>query len=84
MIVGVLKEPQEESRVSLIPESVAQLTKKGITVLVEHGAGVNAFANDADYEKAGASLATAQEIVAQADVIFAIHRPNEALTLQKF
>jgi NAD(P) transhydrogenase subunit alpha len=81
MIVGVLKEPQEESRVSLIPESVAQLTKKGITVLVEHGAGVNAFANDADYEKAGASLATAQEIVAQADVIFAIHRPNEALTI---
>jgi H+-translocating NAD(P) transhydrogenase subunit alpha len=81
MIVGVLKEPQEESRVSLIPESVAQLTKKGIAVLVEPGAGARAFAYDADYEKAGASLAAAQEIVAQADIIFAIHRPNEAYAI---
>src|SRR5215203_2596687 len=78
MIVGVLKEPQEESRVSLIPESVAQLTKKGVTVIVERGAGEKAFAYDADYEKAGASLASPQEISAQADIILAIHRPNEA------
>ena len=76
MIVGVLKEPQEESRVSLIPESVAQLTKKGIKVLVEPGAGARAFAQDADYERAGATVASTQEIVAQADIILAIHRPD--------
>lgn len=76
MIVGVLKEPQEETRVSLIPESVAQLTRKGITVLVEQGAGARAFAADADYERAGAAIASAQEVIAQADIILAIHRPD--------
>lgn len=78
MIVGVLKEPQDETRVSLLPESVAQLTKKGIKVLVEQGAGARAFASDADYQKAGADIAAAQEVVGQADVLFAIHRPNGA------
>jgi NAD(P) transhydrogenase subunit alpha len=81
MIVGVLKEPQEESRVSLIPESVAQLTKKGIEVLVEQGAGAKAFAADADYEKAGAVILSAQEVIAQADIILAIHRLDNRHTI---
>ena len=76
MIVGVLKEPQEESRVSLLPELVAQLTKKGHKVLIEQGAGVRAFASDADYEKAGASIGSAEQVIAQCDVIFSIHLPN--------
>ncbi|MBO9684902.1 MAG: NAD(P)(+) transhydrogenase (Re/Si-specific) subunit alpha, partial [Flavisolibacter sp.] len=45
MTVGILKEPSHETRVSLLPEAVAQLTKKGITVLVETSAGVKAAAN---------------------------------------
>jgi alanine dehydrogenase len=56
MVVGILKEPQQETRVSLLPEGVAQLTKKGITVLVEPGAGIRASASDEDYEKAGARI----------------------------
>ena len=63
MTVGILKEPSEETRVSLLPEAVAQLTKKGITVLVESGAGVKASATDADYEKAGAKMSSSQEII---------------------
>jgi NAD(P) transhydrogenase subunit alpha len=51
MIVGILKEPSFETRVSLLPEAVAQLTKKGISVLVERGAGEKASALDADFEK---------------------------------
>ncbi|RYF86003.1 MAG: NAD(P)(+) transhydrogenase (Re/Si-specific) subunit alpha, partial [Chitinophagaceae bacterium] len=54
MIVGILKEPQTETRVSLLPEAVAALTKKGITVIVETDAGVKSSATNADYEKAGA------------------------------
>jgi H+-translocating NAD(P) transhydrogenase subunit alpha len=53
------------------------LTKKGIKVLVEQGAGVKAFAHDADYVKAGAATASAQDIIAQADIILTIHRPDD-------
>ncbi|HQX98067.1 MAG TPA: NAD(P)(+) transhydrogenase (Re/Si-specific) subunit alpha, partial [Chitinophagaceae bacterium] len=39
MTIGVLKEPSHETRVSLLPEAVATLTKKGIEVWIEDGAG---------------------------------------------
>jgi NAD(P) transhydrogenase subunit alpha len=83
MIVGILKEPQTETRVSLLPEGVAQLTKKNITVLVENGAGLKAAASDTDYEKAGAKIASPQEIAASADVILSIHQPNVQLAKDK-
>jgi NAD(P) transhydrogenase subunit alpha len=76
MTIGVLKEPQEELRVSLLPEAVLQLTKKGIMVLVEQDAGTRAFATDADYEEAGAKMATAQNIIQQADILLSIQEPN--------
>ena len=69
MIVGILKEPQTETRVSLLPEAVAQLRKKNITVLVENGAGVQSSASDQDYEQAGATLASATEVISSADII---------------
>jgi NAD(P) transhydrogenase subunit alpha len=76
MTVGILKEPSHETRVSLLPEAVAQLTKKGITVLVEAGAGVKASATDGDYENAGAKVSSAPEIVSSSDVILSIHQPS--------
>lgn len=75
MTVGILKEPQEETRVSLLPEAVASLVKKGVTVLVEEGAGSLSFASDLDYEAAGARIASAAEIAAEADLLLAIHQP---------
>ena len=76
MTVGILKEASHETRVSLLPEAVGQLTKKGIIVVIEAGAGVKASATDADYEKAGAKISTLQEIVSSADVILSIHQPS--------
>jgi H+-translocating NAD(P) transhydrogenase subunit alpha len=76
MIAGILKEPQHESRVSLLPEGVNQLTKKGHTVIVESGAGLKASASDGDYEKAGATIGSAEEVVAAAEVILCIHQPS--------
>ncbi|HEY0041356.1 MAG TPA: NAD(P) transhydrogenase subunit alpha [Flavisolibacter sp.] len=75
MIVGILKEPQTETRVSLLPEAVATLIKKGITVLVELEAGITSSATNADYEKAGARIAAAEEVIASSDVILSIHPP---------
>ncbi len=78
MTVGVLLEPAPETRVSLVPEAVAALKKQGVTVLVERGAGLNAFWADVAYEDAGAELADRSRILVQADVVLAIHPPHEA------
>jgi H+-translocating NAD(P) transhydrogenase subunit alpha len=73
MVIGVLHEPGFETRVSLLPESVAALTKKNIAVLVENGAGEKAFCSDKDYEHAGAKIKSQNEILNQADIVLCIH-----------
>ncbi|HYF30829.1 MAG TPA: Re/Si-specific NAD(P)(+) transhydrogenase subunit alpha [Chitinophagaceae bacterium] len=79
MIIGVLKEPGFETRVSLPAESVAALTKKNIEVWVESGAGDQSLSSVNDYEKAGAKVTSAAGIVAQADIILCIHPPEASL-----
>ena len=79
MIIGVLKEPTFETRVSLLAESVAALTKKNIQVWVETGAGDNAISSIADYEKAGAKITSAADIIAQADIILCIQPPHASV-----
>ncbi|MCW3074815.1 MAG: Re/Si-specific transhydrogenase subunit alpha [Flaviaesturariibacter sp.] len=76
MTIGVLKEPQEESRVSLLPEAVAALIKKEITVIVESGAGNKAYASDQDYEAAGASLGNRETVISASDILLSIHQPS--------
>ncbi len=75
MTVGLLKEPAYETRVSLLAESVAALTKKGIRVLVEAGAGEKAFCYDEEYINAGAGIAGRNEIIQSAEIILSIHLP---------
>ncbi|WEK35340.1 MAG: Re/Si-specific NAD(P)(+) transhydrogenase subunit alpha [Candidatus Pseudobacter hemicellulosilyticus] len=81
MTIGILKEPSTESRVSLLPEAVATLTKKGITVLVEQGAGEKAFSKDEEYSKVGAVVKSRQEVLQSADLLLAIHQFPEAGSL---
>ncbi len=76
MVIGVLKEVSPETRVSLIAEGVAQLTKKQISVWVESGAGLNAYCSDDDYTAAGAEIKSSQEIADKADIILSIHAPS--------
>ncbi|PWU03362.1 MAG: NAD(P)(+) transhydrogenase (Re/Si-specific) subunit alpha [Bacteroidetes bacterium] len=73
MIVGVLKEPTGESRVSLLPEQVETLRKKNVTVYVENGAGKLAFAEDTAYTDKGAKIVSRQEILSGADLILSIN-----------
>ncbi|MFZ9387769.1 MAG: Re/Si-specific NAD(P)(+) transhydrogenase subunit alpha [Chitinophagaceae bacterium] len=80
MTVGLLKEPAHESRVSLLAESVAVLTKKGITVLAEKGAGDASFCSDADYESAGARVVSREELLSGADILLSIHAPAPSET----
>jgi NAD(P) transhydrogenase subunit alpha len=76
MIVGVLKEPLPETRVSLLPEHIAVLKKWNVTVQVESGAGETAFANDSKYSEAGAIVLSRNEVLQNADVVLSINNPG--------
>jgi NAD(P) transhydrogenase subunit alpha len=78
MTIGVLKEPAHETRVSLLAEAVATLTKKGITVLVENGAGEKAFCTNAAYEAAGALIKSRQDVVTNSEIILSVHLPLQS------
>src|ERR1700737_3676749 len=82
MIVGVLKEPSFETRVSLLAEGAVNLIKKRVEVWVESGAGVKAFCSDEDYIKAGGVIQAAEEIVSKADVLLSIHYNDLSAALQ--
>lgn len=73
MIVGVLKERLAgERRVALVPSQIALLAKQKHEVVVETGAGVSAGYPDADYQSAGARLASREEVFASARVLAAV------------
>ena len=75
MTIGVLKETAGENRVALLPESVATLVKMNVTMLVETGAGLAAFASDKAYEQAGATIGTKAKVIAGADLLIKIQAP---------
>lgn len=72
MIVGVLKEPVGENRVSLLPTEVETLIKKNVQVVIEQGAGNNAFAADDTYTAKGATIASREEVL-KSDMVLCIH-----------
>lgn len=73
MIVGVLKEAEPETRVSLLPEHVVILKKYNVSVIVETNAGENAFAKNDKYKEAGAAIVSGKEILETADIILSIN-----------
>ena len=73
MTIGVLKETNGETRVSLLPEHIAVLKKQGVNVLIENAAGENAFASDTAYETATAKCTNRNEVLQEADIILSIN-----------
>ncbi len=78
MIIGVLKEPLPETRVSLLPEHITALAKQQVSVCVETNAGLSAYATDEKYTAAGATVATRNEVLQKADIILSIELLNAA------
>jgi NAD(P) transhydrogenase subunit alpha len=76
MTIGILKEPEFETRVSMIPETVGQLVKKGVAVVVESGAGIRSSNTDEAYVSAGATIGQRQTIY-QSDILLSINNPGE-------
>jgi NAD(P) transhydrogenase subunit alpha len=73
MVIGLLKEKEGESRVSVLPEAVIALKKLKAQVWFESNAGAGSFEGDSNYIKAEAELKTRDEILAGADIILSIH-----------
>ena len=69
MKLGVLKEPQGETRVAIVPTSLKKLLKAGFEVVVEAGAGTAANYHDSDYEAAGATIGTRDDALACDNII---------------
>jgi len=77
MIIGVLKEPSPETRISLTPETVSALIKKGNSILVENNAGVTAFCSNEQFIAAGAEMAERSKVLATADILLSINVPAD-------
>ena len=60
-----------EKRVALVPDIINKLTRLGLDVVIESGAGIHAQATDADYVSAGASIAKG-EVLSDADVVLSV------------
>jgi NAD(P) transhydrogenase subunit alpha len=71
MIVGVPRESfPGEKRVALVPAAIPNLTKAGLQVVVEAGAGIAAGYPDADYVAKGARIVSERaEVFRSADIV---------------
>ncbi|RME84938.1 MAG: NAD(P)(+) transhydrogenase (Re/Si-specific) subunit alpha, partial [Zetaproteobacteria bacterium] len=78
MKAAIIRETAKgERRVAATPETVRKLAAMGVDVVVEAGAGAGAFIADADYENAGAKIASsAAEALAGADLVLKVQAPS--------
>jgi proton-translocating NAD(P)+ transhydrogenase subunit alpha len=81
MKVAVVKETAPgERRVALVPEIIPRLRNAGLKVLIESGAGDGAWFADSVYADAGASVVSRPELLAKADLILTVGKPDAELT----
>ncbi|MCY7422427.1 MAG: Re/Si-specific NAD(P)(+) transhydrogenase subunit alpha [Chitinophagaceae bacterium] len=78
MILGILKEPPGENRVSLLPDQAELLLNKKVQVIVEAGAGSNAFSTDELYVEKGATIGSRTEVLSKSDVLLSIQMPTDS------
>jgi alanine dehydrogenase len=76
MRVGVAKEIKpDEYRVALTPAGARELVGRGHTVLVEAGAGVGSAFPDGAYERAGARVASVDDVWESTDLLLKVKEP---------
>ena len=73
MILGILKETNNDKRVSLLPEQAAVLVAKQVSVIVETGAGSAAYAADATYTDKNVSVKDRATVLSTADLVLSIN-----------
>ena len=73
MILGILKETNNDKRVSLLPEQAAVLVAKQVNVIVETGAGNAAYAADATYTDKNVSVKDRATVLSTSDLVLSIN-----------
>lgn len=73
MIIGILKEPNYDKRVSLLPENVKTLVDLKTTILIEKGAGDKAFYSEEAYTNVGAQVVERSKVLADSDLLVSIN-----------
>lgn len=81
-IIAALKESGDESRVAITPDVAAKLVHSKFEVMIEQGAGQNAYFSDQAYQDAGAKVVSRDDAVSQANVIATVDLPDSE-TLSK-
>jgi len=85
MKIAVAKEIRDgEKRVALVPDIISKLTKAGLEVVIESGAGLHAQFSDAEFTAAGANVRSG-DVLSDADVVAAVSplTPAQIKTLKK-
>jgi NAD(P) transhydrogenase subunit alpha len=85
MRVAVPKEIKDgEKRVALVPDIISKLTKAGLEVVIESGAGLTAQASDQDFIAAGAQIKSG-DVLKDADVVLSVQplTPAQMNSLKK-
>jgi NAD(P) transhydrogenase subunit alpha len=78
MILGILKETNNDKRVSLLPEQAAVLVAKQVSVIVETGAGDAAYASDATYTDKNVTVKDRASVLSTADLVLSINPLSSA------
>ena len=77
LVIGIPKEVEfQENRVALAPEAVGLLCQNGHRMLVENGAGDNAYFKDSEYSEHGGEIVYNTEDVYKAEIILKIAPPS--------
>ncbi|MBF0280088.1 MAG: Re/Si-specific NAD(P)(+) transhydrogenase subunit alpha [SAR324 cluster bacterium] len=85
MIVAIPKEILPgETRVAIVPSTIAVLKKAGLDIIIEKGAGKNSYHPDKEYVDAGATLAKdTQTLFSEADLILKVRPLAQNKKLKK-
>ena len=85
MLIAVPREIREgEKRVALVPDVINKLTRLGLDVVIESGAGLHSQASDAEFVAAGAKV-EGGDVLKSADVVLSVQplTPAQMATLKK-
>jgi NAD(P) transhydrogenase subunit alpha len=85
MRISVAKEIRPgEARVALVPDIISKLTKAGLEVVIESGAGIQSGFTDAEFSAAGATVKSGN-VISDADVVASVTAlsPEQMKSLKK-
>jgi NAD(P) transhydrogenase subunit alpha len=85
MRIAVAKEIRSgEARVALVPDIISKLTKAGLEVVIEAGAGIPAGFQDSEFTAAGATVKSGN-VISDADVVASVTAltPDQMKSLKK-